>query len=333
MSNIDVKCIYCGKVFKADTDNEKTTCLECGKTFSTARAIKYLKSLDKIVSEEKKVAYGEMYNLADKLITEGEFYLKNNDFSQAKTSFLKALEITTVDRRIYIGLVKTLTENFTDLQDDSHFEYLNKAISLSTKQQKDELRKMYSAYYQKRNLSDEEMQVIDLEECESRKHRVESLLKDGIPKHYATLKSAKTTKILLPIITALFIVFGILSFLNLHYVVEFISTIAALISLVTIFVFIIQLSGAYSKTSIYDCALDLYDEEQNLKLPIKERIELYTLLEEFAVDYLNGVTTVTLENHLTEIAVLLANSKSSSANEFITRYKILRKLIKETEEI
>ena len=96
--------------------------------------------------------------------------------------------------------------------------------------------------------------------------------------------------------------------------------------------FIITLSGSVSKTQIYDFALDFYDAFASLNLEVKDGVDAFEALEILAVDYLNGSTPITLENDLSELIIVLANSESATANEFIKKYKIVNKLIKEMEE-
>ena len=93
----------------------------------------------------------------------------------------------------------------------------------------------------------------------------------------------------------------------------------------------LSLSSARSKTEIYDFALDFFDSFENLDLPIKDGVDCFTALEIMAVDYLNGVTPISLENDLCELVIILANSDSQLANDFVKKYKISSKLIKEIE--
>ncbi len=332
MAITTIKCIYCGEQFEGDTVNAESTCPKCNKSFSTVRASKYYKSMENVVKEEKKIAYGEMYATADNLITEGEFYLKNGEFDEAKTRFLKALEITTIERRIYLGLVKVYTKNFTDYEDNLHFEYLNKAITYSTKQQKDEIRQIYKAYHSKRNLTSEEMALYNEEELIERKTNVENLLKDGIPRHYKAIKQFKVIKILLPIFAVIAVITAVLSFVINDQTAEMILTLIATALIITLFVFIINLSGTSAKIKLYDCALDLFDEHLKFNFDVLTQIKLFTLLEKFTVDYLNGSTPITLENSLGEISMLLNKSDSQTAINFTQKYKIMKKLIKEIEE-
>lgn len=331
MAITDLKCIYCGKQYEGDTANAETTCPDCGKTFSTTRASKYFKSVKNLMNEEKKAAYGEMHAYVDELITEGEFYVNNEEYDVAIEKFLKALEITTVERRVYLGLVKAYTKNFTDYSDNLHYEYLNKAITYSTKQQKDEIREMYKTYYQKRNLTAEEMVVINEEELKERKSRVEELLKDGIPRHYNALKQTKTLKIIFPVILAIAVITIILSLVIKNAIAELILTAAATLLVIALFILIVIASGSSSKTKIYDCVLDLYDEYEKFNLTVGLQIELFTLIEKFAVLYLNNATPVTLENSLADVAIFLKEKNNDKIDSFINKYKILLKLIKEIE--
>ena len=327
-----VKCIYCGTSFTANLNDIDSHCPNCNKTFNTSRGAKYHKSVEKITAEEKKVAYGEMYQQAETFITEGEFYLKNEEYEKAKESFLSALKITTVDRRVYLGLIKTCTENFTNYTDVSHYEYLNKLISISNKEQKAEIRAVYAPYYNKRNMTKEELDICSEEELSLRKTRVEQLLKDGIPRHYLQIKAVKTYKILTIISIILSVILGVLALTIKGDIVETIFTFSTTASLILVAVFIVAFMGAKSKTALYDCVLDLFDELDNFTLTLVEQIDIFASLETIAVDYLNGVTVVSLENELTSVIPVLKNGDLDNANAFISKYKLLKKLEKELED-
>ena len=332
MSKTTLKCIFCGSVQEGDLAVTESVCTACGKAFPTERAAKYYNSMNKLAKEEKKVAYGELYKKVDDLVEEGEFHLKNEDFISAEQKYLQALEITNVDKRIYLGLTKVYTKNFTNYSDKKHFEYLNKAISLSTKQEKDNIRAMYKAYYEVSNYTPEELAIYNEEELKQRAERTESLLKEGIPRHFKTAASIKTYKVLSPI----FFIIGIITFIVGLFLKDetatFIVSTASLLFVVLALVFIVTLSGMRSRTNIYDFALDFYDNHENLGLSVKENVDCFTSLEMIAVDYLNGATSTTLENDLSELVVILANSQSTLANNFIKNYKVATKLIKEIEE-
>ena len=332
MSNTNLKCIYCGNEQTGDISITESVCNSCNKTFSTSRGAKYYTSMHKLEGEEKKVAYGEMYQKADTLITEGEFYLKNEDFENAEEKFKNALEITTVDKRIYLGLVKTYTKNFTDFKDTKHYEYLNKVISLSTKEEKEEIRTLYKAYYQMCNYTPEEMAMYNEEELKARKTRTEELLKDGIPRHYKTTANIKTYKLLFPISFAIALITFIVGLFIKDQTISFVLDVCSIVFTVIALIFIVCLSGALSKTAVYDFALDFYDEFDNLELPVKEGVDCFEALETVTVDYLNGATPITLENDLSELIFILANSENTLAFNFIKKYKISTKLIKELEE-
>ena len=95
---------------------------------------------------------------------------------------------------------------------------------------------------------------------------------------------------------------------------------------------IIALSGLASKASIFDFALDFYDAFDDINLTVKEGVNAFTALETLAVDYLNGATPTTLENSLSEIILILVNSDDEKANNFVLKYKIANKIIKNFEE-
>ena len=147
MSLIDVKCPFCGEAFKAELENEITLCNKCGEEFPTSKGSKYYKSINKIQVEKTKIAMGEIYAKVDVLLDKGEFYLNHEEFESAYDIYMQALDLTTVDYRVYLGLVYATTKNFTDLEDEEHKDYINKAIACADSEAKREIVKEYKVCF------------------------------------------------------------------------------------------------------------------------------------------------------------------------------------------
>lgn len=66
-------------------------------------------------------------------------------------------------------MVAVKTKNYTDLKDETHKEYVNKAIALADADGKKEIKQIYRPYYLKRRLTDGELAEYHKEEKEAKK--------------------------------------------------------------------------------------------------------------------------------------------------------------------
>ncbi len=317
MEKTNISCIYCGHTYLEDITLNTTTCEKCGKSFEVAKGSKYYKSLQKIQKEENKIALGEAYKQVDLLIDECEFYLDKEQFIEAETTLNKALELTTTDRRIYVLFTYAKTKNFTDYQDKSHYEYLKKAIELSNNTEKEELRKIYSNFYKKSSMSEEELEDYNLQLSAVKKSKVENLLKDGIPKHFKNEKTIKLSKILLPI----FIVLSIVAF-SLFFVLDkdFIFYIAGVLFVIT-FLFVMTIISTKPKVNLFNAVLDFYDSFEKFDISAKNKIEILNQLEIIAVSFINGETEFRMSNNVSILVQILINCDNKDIDKFILSYK------------
>lgn len=325
MDIVKITCVHCGYTYEENLINKESHCPNCYKTFATAQGSKYYKSLQKIKSEDNKKAIGEAYKQVDLLIDKAEYYLDNEEFDNAISTLEQALEITTRDRRIYLLFVYAKTKNFTDLQDKTHHEYLKRAIDLSNDGEKVELRNIYTAYYKKSTMTKEELGEYNDQLADIKKQKVESLLKDGIPKHFSNEKSLKVVKILLPISLVL-----LLASLIVYFVVErtWIFYIGAGLSIPFLF-FFLQLINLIPKVNLYNTILDFYDNLPNFAFTTEQSLKVSKVLEKFAVSFLNGESSLHLNPLVEELVTLLVSFENDSVNEFILNYKCLKKYVVE----
>ncbi len=324
MSLIKVKCPFCGEVFSTELTNPTTICNKCNKDFSTQKGSKYYKSIHKIETEQNIIAKGEEYVKVDNLLVQGDFYLKNGDFAMAEEVYNKALTLSNVDYRIYLGLVYAKTCNFTDLEDQTHFEYLQKAIEYANNEQKQHVKKLYSPYHTQRKIPKEEREEYLKQEENSKFKKLESYLKDGIPKHFKLEKTIKTCIILAPIFLALSVLFLVLDLTINHFAF---SIIAILFFCACVFFMLCYLSGK-NKCKLYNLALDLFDNYKLFEIQPKDSLVILKRYNEFTLAYLNDSIDTTLKNSMQDVAILLANLNNSKINEFISNNKTLSDLLK-----
>ncbi|MBR5438949.1 MAG: hypothetical protein IKV61_01890 [Clostridia bacterium] len=327
METVNVKCPLCGHQFTTQKGLETATCPFCNKQFLTVQGIRYLKSLEKLKSEDKKVALGEMYQKVDGLIDKIEFYLDEEDYETAQTLIDEALTITTTDFRIYLNAVVLRTKNFTDLKDTTHLPYLKKAIDFATTMQKEQIRKLYEPYYKKCHIPEEEIEEYSAQEASSIKERVETILKDGIPKHFTREKHYKFTKIALPVSAIITAVLMILSLFLNNLVLDL-----ACVGLfaITFVVLTIHLSVS-TITKQFNAILDFYDNYSTFNLKEQAQVKVLKRLEYVAVSYINNEGYTSLGITIEKLIEECLKTDSEKLIEYVKNDKVFKSYVVEEE--
>lgn len=178
--NNNARCPLCGSDFFAGETHGETVCPNCGKPVSVVRAKKYFSSIFDN-KEEFKEAHGEDFHREMLLLDEAYGYINAGDYENAEKKIDEAFSLTDSDYKVYMAMVALKTKNYTDLKDDSHLEYINKAIALADSDEKKDIKNTYRPYYRKRQLSDSELSEFKTEEAKYKKSKLESELKKLIP--------------------------------------------------------------------------------------------------------------------------------------------------------
>ena len=316
-----MKCPECFIEFDGETTNEYINCPSCGKKINTNQAVKYYNSLKKIENEDRKIAEGEKYQKLNALLDECQWLIDNEDFDSALNTTDLALELSNTDGRVYLMRVYAKTKNFTDFEETSHFSDLKKAIEYSSTFEKENVKKIYAPYHKKRNVPKEELEEYESQEADSRLSRVEILLKDGIPKHFAREKSIKT---LIPLTICFSVAFLVLLILSLIFSNVYLS-ISTAVAFTLSFILFANLNSNVKKVKLFNSALDVFDNIKNFNLLSHTKLNLSKSLEKFAISFLNGESLINVEASIFEIMDILL--ESDLAIEFMKKDKTFGKYI------
>lgn len=323
MSLINVKCPECGYIFEAESTNPQTVCVKCNSNFPTDRGSKFYKSFKKVEVDKLLVSKGETYLKVDGLLDKIEFYLDNEDFDNAKKLALEALELTPTNYRVYISLVYAYTENFKKLDDEEHVPYLKKAITLASDEQKKLIKSAYADYYNRRKMTKEEIDDYNTQEEAHLLKSIEKVLKDGLGKHFIKEKNIKPLFISLIIIGCFSVLLTIPTIIFSNTIL-YICLFASLISFVVVF---FKYYSDYSIVKIYNTALDLYDAYPSLDIEKEKSVKILNKFLEFAVNYLNGATDISLKRTLEDIISLMVDNITTSTEKFFSSHKELQKYL------
>lgn len=324
MENFKMKCPNCLHEFTGDSQQQNTVCPSCGKELSTNMAIKYYQAIHKIATEKTKIALGEVYAEVNRLLDEIKWLIDNENYLEALELTNKALSLTTTDGRVYMQRVIAKTKNFTDYDEDSHYEDLKKAIELSTTLEKEEIRKTYASYHRKKTLPKEEFNEYENQESSSKLKRIEELLKDSIPAHFQREKFVKASPWIMGALTALLITFVILATTLQNTVFTIIFAVLFVADLIVFSKFV----SDNKLCKVFNATLDIYDNLNGFELTPQIKLKTATLLEKLSVSMLNKETPSRIEDCLTQIIELLLNTKNERAIKFLLEHKITLKYIK-----
>ena len=323
MNKINVKCPFCGAVFTVDYKLD-CVCASCKKTFETDKGAKFYKSFISVEREKARTAKGEAFLKVDALYDQILYFLENEEYLKAEELAFEALKLTEVDFRLFLALVYIKTKKFTDLEDKSHIPYLKKAIALASEEQKVQLKKEYSSYYKKQKMTAQEIEDYKILENEHSYKTLEGILKDGIPRHYKTQKDYKISGVLSLVFIGLAVILLAFSIILNLSIVTLIASLFVILFLVSIVYYV----NSKEKSNAFNAVLDLYDAFPTFGLSIDNSNKIITVLNDFAVDYLNNSSDYLLVSNLKLVISHLKAEQNDIINNFLQTNEYVKKYTK-----
>lgn len=322
---INAKCPSCGAEFNIVPNELKVKCPTCGEELSSTMARKYYESLH-ANKEESKEAHGEDYQKLNLILDELNGYLKNEDFVGAEEKFNEALTLTDTDYRVYMAMVAIKTKNYTDLKDEEHKDYINKAIACADAEAKKEIVRTYKPYYHKMNLTEEELESYSVEENKVKKARLEKGLKSMIPEFMAKEKNNKWFLILFPIL----IVVGI-AVVGLAVFIEDLKWFSILGAGLTIVGYILFRTWFLNRDRVraFNSLLDFYDFVEGRNYSDEIKATLYKHMQNLCDKFLDNIPTVTMSDDTAKLIDYLILLNDSEMNEFLLKDKYFSQFVSE----
>ncbi len=324
MDKINITCIFCGETYLEDLSNKESLCPKCENTFETAKGSKYYKSLQKAQKQDNKKIINEMYNQIDLLLDKAQYYLDNEKYALCEETLNKLLELNDSDRRIYLLFLYLKTKNFTDLKDKTHYPYLERLIELSSPEEKRQVKKIYSIYYKKSNLTEDELNAYNENLSLRNKSNLEKALKDGIPTHYENARKVRVYSVL-SIFNA--IVFVTLMILQYALKVDALFYVAGVFSIILLGL-VLTIINLKPRIRLYDAILDFYDAFDDLDLKTNEKLVVIKHLSEISEVFLNNGSNYNLNNLTYLFTADLITFENKKVFNFILKYKPFSKYIK-----
>jgi len=328
MNENNAKCPHCGAELYVGLKKGTALCLTCKKQFDAEKAVKLYESIHKKAEkQEKKVATAGDYLEVDRILDRVEYYLARKQFDKAEEELNSALELTNTDYRVYFGFVRAETKNLTDYRNQSHKEYLNKAIACADADGKATITRLYKNFYHLSACTDEEIEQYKTEENQAIRNKAEKKLKTIIP---AYMKMNSGIKIY-PLVFSAFYLFGAAAFaLALALKIELLYPVA-FIFLVAGFAFTRSYIEKKRSFAEFNAVLDLYDESDKFGLSTDGYRELLDMFKEAYDVFAQNNNYTAQERFLVKICNYLSDS-CAVAKKYVETHNTLAKFIRPEEE-
>ncbi|MBQ7642979.1 MAG: hypothetical protein IJS67_03660, partial [Clostridia bacterium] len=232
---------------------------------------------------------------------------------EAENRLNSALELTGLDYRVYMAFVAAKTKNYTDLKDETHKTYLNKAISVADADGKKEIKRLYKNYYIKAGLDKEQLSAYYEEEARLKKAKAEKGLKNLIPEYLVKEKRNKVFVWIFPAVFALSLAFAVLFFVYYDIWMSLISAGTAIVGYLFFRVWFVN----RDKVRIFNDVLDLYDLLETTSLSGEMLVKAYDALIKLYKRFADNDPVFSIEREVETTVDLLTETGDEKIDEFI----------------
>ena len=323
LEQIKARCPYCGKDIDVSKGEAKVTCPFCNKDMPAVMAIKYYESLTSGVADAKE-AHGEDYRKLELILDEIQGLVELGEWERAEAKYEEAIALSDSNYKVYMAMVAIKTKNYTDLEDEEHKEYINKAIACADAESKKEIVKEYREYYHKLSLSEEELQTYTEDVNKIKKAKLEKSLKAMIPEYMAKEKRNKTFIALFPIL----LVVGIAIVCVSLFVEEiaWLSIVGAVITFVGYLFFRFWFLNR-DKIRAFNCLLDLYDFVDAKNYNVQTAGALYEHMQKHAEKFEENAPIVAMMDTTSRMIDFVITMQDSDINVFMLKSKYFSQFV------
>lgn len=322
---LNARCPNCGEEFEIKESSPlNVICPSCGEECSADRAKKYFSTIH-ATKEEYKEAHGIDYQREMLILDEVYGYIGLGDYENAEKKIYEALELTDSDYKVFMAMVAVKTRNYTDLTDETHKEYINKAIALADADGKKEIKQIYRPYYLKRQLTDGELDEYHKEEKDLRRKKLETSLKNQLPAFDVKQKRQTLFAVLFPI---MFVVGITLS------VVLYITTSGPLMLIGLPFViagYVLFRTWFLARDTIkaFNALLDLFDLLDGIKASGDDEklSSVYKNMQKLSERFADGDSPVSMSTDISSLLDSLIDLNDEDVNSFLLNNKFFSQYV------
>lgn len=324
---LNARCPLCGEDFTVGTASGQVVCPNCGQTISALQATKYYESVTES-GETAKEAHGEDYHKVRLLLDECYGFIAKERYEEAEEKVSEAMTLTETDYRVYMAMVAVKTKNYTDVKDESHTEYLNKAISVADKDERADIKATYKNFYEKRKFTDEEMEKYVEETRKDVKAKVEKSLKESIPSYMATEKSLKFLLAAFPLLFAGGITLVVFAIMKEGAWMSIVGAALAIAGYIALRVWI----SNRESVKAFNAVLDLYDVLDGVDMADETAVPLYKALSAVAEKFSDHAPVVSMSDVFGEMINRIIDVDSEKLNSFMLGNKFFGRMVSEDDE-
>lgn len=319
------RCPNCGADLTVEPNEKTVKCSACGEESSAVMAIKYYESLQENESEQKE-AHGEDYQKLNLVLDELYGLLDMCEYEKAEEKYYEATMYSETDYRVYMAMVAIKTKNYTDLKDQEHKQYINKAIACADAEAKQDIVRIYKPYYKKTTLTEEELLEYTAEENKIKKKRLEKSLKTMIPEFMAKEKRNKVFLILFPVLIAIGI--GLVVLATFIEELKWFSIIGAVLAIAG---YIIFRNWFLTRDIIkaFNALLDFYDFIDAKNFNDQTNGNLYTHMQTLADKFTDGAPGVAISEESVKLIDYLIVLNDGETNKFLLGDKYFSQFVSE----
>ena len=323
-NKLNAKCPHCGAELYLGYNQGTGFCPTCRKSFDNDKAIKLYQSVHQTATEneqKKTASFGEEYLEVEKILTRAEYYFERKQFRSAREELEKALAITNTDYRIYFGIVRAETKNLTDYRNESHKEFLQKAIECADNDQKKTITRLYKNFFQLSKLSDEDILQYKKEENDAIKSKLEEKFKALIPIFMKKEKGQKTNVILSAVFALLAIVAGVFGFI---YNVAILLSLS--VGLLALTYFFARKYFSFKKlNALFNALLDVYDALNSFDFDVYVQREVLDQMKFLRKAFTTKNNLNNCEDGIASLCTLLTLNANETSRKFVLNHKLLSK--------
>ena len=322
--NVNAKCPHCGADIYLGYNQGSGICPTCRKEFDNKKAIALYNALNNTQQKEekKKASYGEEYLEVERILKRVDFYINRKEFRKAREEAESGLTISNTDYRLYFEIVRAETKNLTDYRNQSHKQFLDKAIEVADAEEKKIIMRLYKNFYQLSMLTNEEIEQYKKEENVAVKKKLEEKLKTLIPIYMKKERSIKTDFI---IAFALIVPIIALPFFNS------ILILASSILFAVSFLLIKNAISIKKSIKLFNAMLDVYDALNSFELNTECLSNTLSQMKDLRMRFEKVGNLYEQEEGLNTFCNYLITT-TEKARIFITQHPVLNLFIVENEE-
>jgi len=319
----NARCPKCNNEFFLDTQSKSVVCPNCGKEIDTLRARKYFAVFTSKAAIDKEAHGEELFRYED-MLRAGAHHLQKQEFTAARQSYEAAVQMNPGDYRCYMGLVAVETQNYTDVKNQTHKKYLQKAINVASEAEQKSIADIYRNYDLKASMTDEEYGEYVIEKQKDFKARVKKAIIGFSKYNDQAQKKAKISSILALCFVAAGAITFVLGLVFVNFIVMMIGTLLIGAAYVP---FTIWSKNRYNNR-LYEFLVSLFNALVGFKLSFEQTDKTLELMAAVLLSVKDGDHTTRTDEKIADLAEYLVETDDSAAIAFLKGQKQTEKLFK-----